>query len=280
MDRDSTTTTTTATTLRQHAQLPRPPPPPASPLPSVSAFAGDATSSRPLAPTSALHSPSRPVAARRPFAVDLPHLRQQDGPSSSNSQDTNTSNDTDTAADQVFTPPLSDAGMSAANGTGSGNDSSQESQLMHLSHIAAAQEKMHELEAATASTGLSRKRMADGVVKHTRQRSSASPVYHGGHSRNTSAVSIASTAGSRIGELSAELKTRLSYAMVKVNNGRFAYFKHVYYPWTPWLFCKPTAASFLPPADPIHQHFSCTCAGFGMERFPERIVGHVTAVRD
>lgn len=104
---------------------------------------------------------------------------------------------------------MSDAGMSAANGnasgSGSGNDSSQESQLMHLSHIAAAQEKMHQLEAATAAatstSGLSRKRMADGVVKHTRQSSSASPVYHGGHSRNTSAVSIASTTGSRIGEV-------------------------------------------------------------------------------
>lgn len=95
-------------------------------------------------------------------------------------------------SDRVFTPPGSDSGSSAAHGNG--NVSSQESQLLHLSQLAAAQEKMTE-------AGQSRKRMADGAVKHTRDSSSTSPVRMPGHSRNTSTVSIASTTGSRIGEV-------------------------------------------------------------------------------
>ncbi|ORY59644.1 uncharacterized protein BCR38DRAFT_303745, partial [Pseudomassariella vexata] len=125
------------------------------------------------------------------------------------SQDTNATN----GLDRVFTPPASDSGSSAAHASGTGNGSSQESQLLQLSQIAAAQQKM------TDSTGPSRKRMADGMVKHARNSSSISPVRMPGHSRNTSTVSVTSTTGSRIGELSAELKTKLSYAMVKVNHG-------------------------------------------------------------
>lgn len=64
--------------------------------------------------------------------------------------------------------------------------SSQESQLLHLSRIAAMQEKLDDGEA------VSRKRTADGQVKD---------VPRGGHSRTTSAVSMASTSGSRIGEV-------------------------------------------------------------------------------
>ncbi|KAJ9137439.1 Cell cycle transcriptional repressor whi5 [Pleurostoma richardsiae] len=154
-----------------------------------------------------------------PSADSQAHLDQF--PSSRNSQDTMTTNETD----QVFTPPASETNNSEANGSGSGHDSSQESQLLQLSQIAAAQERMQGVEATavlsptTMSPGLSRKRMADGMVKHGQERSSASPVRFGGHSRNTSTISVASTAGSRISELSAELKARLSYAMVKVNNG-------------------------------------------------------------
>ncbi|KAI5856731.1 hypothetical protein GGS23DRAFT_390066 [Durotheca rogersii] len=131
---------------------------------------------------------------------------------SNNSQDTVTSNDTD----RVFTPPESDSEGSAV--LGNGHASSQESQLLRLSQIAAAQQKMAEADGSLGNGGQSRKRMADGVVKHSRSSSSVSPV-RVGHSRNTSTVSVASTAGSRIGELSAELKAKLSYAMVKVNNG-------------------------------------------------------------
>ncbi|KAI1383781.1 uncharacterized protein F4822DRAFT_51333 [Hypoxylon trugodes] len=132
--------------------------------------------------------------------------------SSNNSQDTTASNDTD----RIFTPPESDSEVS--NGIGNGRLSSQEFQLLQLSQLAAAQQKMDEIDGTSANGGQSKKRMADGVVKHVRNSSSVSPV-RVGHSRNTSTVSVASTTGSRIGELSAELRTKLSYAMVKVNNG-------------------------------------------------------------
>lgn len=77
------------------------------------------------------------------------------------------------------------------------------------------------------------KRMANGEVKHVEQTLS-SPVEQQGHSRNTSAVSRssqigeASLAGFRTQlvkvltmskQLSSQLRTRLSYAMVKVQNG-------------------------------------------------------------
>ncbi len=88
--------------------------------------------------------------------------------------------------------------MSPVNG--SAHDSSQESQLLQLSQIAAAQARIPE-DAADMATAASRKRMADGMVKHTRDRSNVSPGQMVGHSRNTSTVSVASTAGSRIGEV-------------------------------------------------------------------------------
>lgn len=109
--------------------------------------------------------------------------------SNDESQDTTASQDTD----RVFTPPESDSGSSAA--FGNGNASSQESQLLQLSELAAAREKL-------AETGVSRKRMADGAVKHTRSGSDMSPVRTARHSRNPSAVSVASTAtASRMSEV-------------------------------------------------------------------------------
>ncbi|KAK0642082.1 hypothetical protein B0T16DRAFT_336262 [Cercophora newfieldiana] len=156
----------------------------------------------PTADGLAAHTPQRQQHHSQPF-------------SSSNSQDTSSTNDTDL----VFTPPASASEGGMSPGDGSARDSSQDSQLLQLSQIAAAQERIPHAAADATDNGASRKRMADGVVKHTRNKSSASPVRMGGHSRNTSTVSIASTAGSRIGELSAELKARLSYAMVKVNHG-------------------------------------------------------------
>ncbi|OIW32744.1 hypothetical protein CONLIGDRAFT_653287 [Coniochaeta ligniaria NRRL 30616] len=143
--------------------------------------------------------------------------------SNSNSQDTSTTNDT---ADDIFSPAASEGGLSRTNSQSNGQDSSsQESQLLQLSQIAATREKLltsgegSDSSSNDQNPGQSRKRMADGMVKSASEGSSASPVIRGGHSRNTSTVSVASTTGSRIGELSAELKTRLSYAMVKVNNG-------------------------------------------------------------
>ncbi|KAK0723440.1 hypothetical protein B0T26DRAFT_643530 [Lasiosphaeria miniovina] len=166
------------------------------------AAAGHATSFRASPPSSGSNPPER----------DRP--RQRAPPSSSNSQDSSTND-----GDLIFTPPGSEGGMSPGNG--SGHDSSQESQLLRLSQIAAAQARIPDTSAmdADGNGALSRKRMADGLVKHTRNQSSVSPVRVPGHSRNTSALSIASTASSRLGEVSAELKVRLSYAMVKVSHG-------------------------------------------------------------
>ncbi|KAG6079875.1 hypothetical protein E4U15_003571 [Claviceps sp. LM218 group G6] len=91
------------------------------------------------------------------------------------------------------------------------------SQLHHLSAVAAAQVRLH-----PDPDSHPRKRMIDGEVKEYRN-GSLSPVK--GHGRTTSGVSVDSaaastiTSASTISDLSAELKTRLSYAMVKVNHG-------------------------------------------------------------
>ncbi|KAK5653258.1 hypothetical protein OQA88_9157 [Cercophora sp. LCS_1] len=153
-------------------------------------------------------------ASNPPLRAPPPSQRPQPPFSSSNSQDTS-SND----ADLVFTPPASEGAMSPSGG--SAQDSSQESQLLQLSQIAAAQERIPDGNNDPDEDGASKKRMADGSAKHARSKSSASPIRMGGHghSRNTSTVSIASTTGSRAGELSAELKARLGYAMVKVKHG-------------------------------------------------------------
>ncbi|KAJ6786613.1 hypothetical protein PWT90_08201 [Aphanocladium album] len=82
-------------------------------------------------------------------------------------------------------------------------------QLLQLSAIAAAQERIDQDAAAG-----SRKRMANGEVK-ARSRSN-SPIK--GHGRSVSAISM-NSAGSHIGDMSADLKTRLAYAMMKVNHG-------------------------------------------------------------
>ncbi|KAG7113919.1 hypothetical protein HYQ44_008621 [Verticillium longisporum] len=144
------------------------------------------------------------AAARRPHAP--PHQLTPDD----TSQDTTLTIE----SDNVFTPPTSQPSQPSQSDIPkshmNGHASSQESQLLQLSQIAAAQDKMYDPEA----TSLSRKRTADGAVKDT----NVSPV-RGGHSRNTSAVSMASTTASTIGDLSSDLKTRLSYAMVKLNHG-------------------------------------------------------------
>ncbi|KAL5624691.1 hypothetical protein BROUX41_004751 [Berkeleyomyces rouxiae] len=98
-----------------------------------------------------------------------------------------------------------------------------QSQLLQLSHFAALQHKMAETTVVTPTAtaapsdpiiSASRKRAADGSVKHD-----ISSARRLGHSRNTSSVSVSSASGTKIGELSAELRTRLSYAMMKVNHG-------------------------------------------------------------
>lgn len=119
-----------------------------------------------------------------------------------------------TSTDQIVTPPPSDtsAGLdgSAPTEVCGGNDGAKEaaairgnadestidvaSQLHRLSAVAAIQHRMVPDE---AGSGWSRKRMADGVVKA--RDGSASPTK--GHSRNTSAVSAASTTGSNMGQV-------------------------------------------------------------------------------
>ncbi|KAK4098160.1 hypothetical protein N658DRAFT_568939 [Parathielavia hyrcaniae] len=152
-----------------------------------------------------------PADASHPAQLHNPHALAL---SRSNSQGTSSITN-GSGPDPVFTPPASGGRSSPGGGH---NSSSQESQLLQLSQIAAAQEKIPE-DTIDMANGTSRKRMADGVVKHTRDKSNVSPEQMAGHSRNTSSVSMASTSASRIGELSAELKARLSYAMVKVNHG-------------------------------------------------------------
>ncbi len=130
------------------------------------------------------------------FADDARPSPEQHPPSSSNSQSTSSSIETD----RVVTPPLSESGNSRAHGNA--QDASQESQLLRLSQAAAAQERLSDGDLmAGLAAAVSRKRMADGAVKTAPERSGASPIYVGGHSRNTSSVSIASTASSRIGEV-------------------------------------------------------------------------------
>ena len=106
-----------------------------------------------------------------------------------------------TESDRVFTPPGSDSETSNSHGFGN-IPSSQDSQLLQLSQLAAARERMAEFDHDSAAEGgvQSKKRMADGAVKHARGASNMSPMRMG-HSRNTSAVSVASTTGSRIGEV-------------------------------------------------------------------------------
>ncbi|KAM0664605.1 hypothetical protein ACQRIU_006463 [Beauveria bassiana] len=99
-----------------------------------------------------------------------------------------------------------------SNGTTSHGDANGEAgrPLWQLSALAAAQERVDHDDAAAGS----RKRMANGEVK-TRSRSN-SPIKS--HARSISAISMGSM-GSHISDMSADLKTRLAYAMMKVHNG-------------------------------------------------------------
>lgn len=153
-----------------------------------------AANSHPVGYPTTISSEQRPIASGGALA-QLPQQKQL-ALSRTDSQGTSSTND----ADPVFTPPASGGRLSP--GTGSAQESSQESQLLQLSQIAASQERIPEDAVDPTGDGaLSRKRMADGMIKQSRDKSSASPGQAVGHSRNTSTVSIASTAGSRIGEV-------------------------------------------------------------------------------
>lgn len=112
--------------------------------------------------------------------------------SNSDSQATILSSDS-AESSSVFTPIN---GTAANNGAASsGQGSSQESQLLQLSQLAAAQEKMPDVAPR------SMKRNADGTLKDSEVSPDASPGRHSGHSRNMSAVSATSIASSRVTEV-------------------------------------------------------------------------------
>ncbi|KAH7163391.1 hypothetical protein B0J13DRAFT_431719 [Dactylonectria estremocensis] len=191
---------TDATVLSNLSQPSHRPMPIASPMP-VSSSAPALSSGVSILPTTAssVAAASFPTALFRQHSTDGDDISSQSHPcSTTDSQDTAMTVSTDPAC----TPPASESGA---------GPSSQDSQLFQLSQVAAAQDKM-----ATADAWGSRKRMADGEVK-TRSESTSPVKRH--HSRNASSVSRASVTGGYLGELSAELRTRLSYAMVKVNHG-------------------------------------------------------------
>ncbi|UKZ61805.1 uncharacterized protein TrAtP1_003063 [Trichoderma atroviride] len=120
----------------------------------------------------------------------------------------------------AVTPPASDISSVTDNGIAgylgqhSAAAADKADHLLQLSTLAAARDRI----SIGTAVGVSRKRMADGEVKAGMANMSPIKGRGHGHARNLSAVSVTST-GSTIGELSAELKTRLSYAMVKVNFG-------------------------------------------------------------
>lgn len=120
---------------------------------------------------------------------------QNNAGSRRDSQATGVSSSSTESHNRVFTPPIIE--RSASNGaSGSGQDSSQESQLLQLSQLAAAQEKI-----ADPGHRSSVKRTADGAVKDSRISPGASPGRPSSHSRNVSGVSMASTASSRVTEV-------------------------------------------------------------------------------
>lgn len=152
------------------------------------------TASQSSASRAPLVSDPRDIDALQSLAaLSSAAARQQTSPMglSSSSHEASQESSNTVGAESVFTPPASqnDTTRSQHNG----HSSSQESQLLQLSQLAAARTKMDEPDAMMPS----RKRGADGEVKDP----SRSPV-RGGHSRNTSTVSMTSTTTSTIGDVS------------------------------------------------------------------------------
>ncbi|PSR82840.1 hypothetical protein BD289DRAFT_454092 [Coniella lustricola] len=171
---------------------------------AVAAAAAAAAAAPAPAPASSSASASTPSPATGSHPVHK-HVSRNANPAS-------TTTDSHTSNSRVFSPPAVERSASNGAASSSGNASSQDSQLLQLSQLAAAREKMPDL-----STRPAVKRTADGAPKKDQARSSStSPARH---SRNMSGVSTASTSSSRVTELSSELKARLSYAMLKINHG-------------------------------------------------------------
>lgn len=160
------------------------------------------------------------------------------GQESQGRDSTTTSNNSQSTNDgygAASTPPTPSPDALSSQST---NAEGALSQLPQLSQLAAAQQPVNNASVTrnrqVVSSTAGQKRTADGEVKPGSSSSPELPQIRG-HSRNASAISNVSTASTKIGEvrhhiarwqnvtnpmqLSSELRTRLSYAMVKVNNG-------------------------------------------------------------
>ncbi|TVY23622.1 hypothetical protein LHYA1_G007627 [Lachnellula hyalina] len=157
------------------------------------------------------------------MAVSASGERAEDINNATSALPSTSSNNSQSTIDvqDASTPPTS---ISEGFSSQSTNQDLPMSQLSQLSQLAAAQQPLTSASvsrpnnsiAPTPTAGL--KRTADGQLKQAHANSPPSPHVRG-HSRTTSGISNASASSSRIGEISSELKVRLSYAMVKVNNG-------------------------------------------------------------
>lgn len=192
----ATATETATAGARQGGDFAVPLPPPADALSRVShPIASITPTAAAPATTVAVDTTARTTTAHAVVVAAIakmqrkPSIDRDDGSTQSHpysntgSQDTTITAVTDPAS--AFTPQASDASNCAPG------PSSQDSQLLQLSQIAAAQDRI------ATDNASSRKRMADGEVKS--RTDSQSPVK--GHSRNPSAVSRTSTSGGHIGEV-------------------------------------------------------------------------------
>lgn len=165
------------------------------------------------------HERSQPSPASRMMSRSgtRPDVQQNNTASVLQTTSSDNSQSTTDGHDTASTPPTSASDGFSSQST---NQDGPSSQLSQLSQLAAAQEPLGGRSSVRPNISIvptaGHKRTADGHVKPP---SPDGPQVRG-HSRNTSAVSSVSSApSSKMGELSSELRTRLSYAMLKVNNG-------------------------------------------------------------
>lgn len=138
----------------------------------------------------------------RANAAGLPPHHKQSATQSDSQNTTPSSNSTE--SNRVFTPTPPAIDRPESNG---GQPSSQDSQLLQLSQLAAAREKMPD-----AAPRSSIKRTADGAVKSLRRSPPPTPPTASTlHSRNVSGVSVASTTSSRVTEVSSFSPTSASW---------------------------------------------------------------------
>lgn len=142
-------------------------------------------------------SASQPRASGLGFQL-LPLQSSPPSESQATAHSSNSNNSTE--SNRVFTPTPPIIERSGSTGAvSSGQASSQESQLLQLSQLAAAREKMPDVGSRTSV-----KRTAEDAFKGSRTSPPESPPRPSSHSRNVSGVSVASTTSSRFTEVSSE----------------------------------------------------------------------------